>query len=114
MDGLSTLRLIDARAPKPPECFLDSENDVVDWILDPLSPTDRDAFQKFDRNEREHNKPKHKSLVCSIMDAADDIAYGVHDLEDAIALKLIGEVRFRELVREGDCGCFLDTVFDKL
>jgi dGTPase len=113
IDGPSTLHLIDTKTSKPPKCYMDSEDDVVAWILDPLCPTDRDAFQEFGRKDGEHNKPKHKSLDCSIMDAADDIAYGVHDLEDAIALKLITEARFREVVQEGSCSCFLDSLKDK-
>ena len=37
----------------------------------------------------QHGTSKYRSLDCSIMDIADDIAYGVHDLEDAIQLRLI-------------------------
>jgi dGTPase len=44
------------------------------------------------------------------MDVADDIAYGVHDLEDAIALGLINEKKFRKAVSETDCSTFLDAV----
>src|SRR5690606_32687161 len=36
LTGPSTLQLIDGKASKPPKCYLDSEQDVVDWILDPL------------------------------------------------------------------------------
>ena len=75
-----------------------------------LPSEDRNGFQEFEAKEGKHKKPKHKSLDCSIMDAADDIAYGVHDLEDAIALKLITEVRFRELVPEDGCSSFLDAL----
>ena len=32
----------------------------------------------------QHQKNRFKSLGFSIMELADDIAYGVHDLEDAI------------------------------
>ena len=42
------------------------------------------------------------------MDIADDIAYGIHDLEDAIALGLVTERMFREYVEEECCGPFLD------
>lgn len=38
---------------------------------------------------KKHHKTQYKSLDCSIMELADDIAYGVHDLEDALALGLI-------------------------
>lgn len=110
VEGPSTLRIIDCEASKPPKCFMDSERDVVEWILDPLSSEDRNAFQTFEATDGKHNKPTHKSFDCSIMDVADDIAYGVHDLEDAIALKLITEARFRALVPEKNCGSFLDAL----
>src|SRR3546814_11756012 len=55
---------------------MDCEQDVVDWIYEPLSEADR---ARIFAN-------KAKSLDCTIMDLAYDIAYGVHDLEDAISL----------------------------
>ena len=47
------------------------------------------------------------------MDVADDIAYGVHDLEDAIALELISENDFRKHVTAESCSWFLDFVKEK-
>lgn len=112
LDGPSTLQLIDGKASKPPKCFLDSEQQVVDWIFDPLSESDRDNFGAWEPVEGKHNKPKHNSLDCSIMDAADDIAYGVHDLEDAIALHLVSKEQFVAAV-DGNCGSFLDALKEK-
>lgn len=109
MAGPSVLRIIDTDASKPPKCYLDSEQDVVDWILAPLSDEDRSQFQKLDRKKGKHNKARHKSLDCSIMDAADDIAYGVHDLEDAIALHLISKDCFVDAVK-GQCPTFLEAL----
>jgi dGTPase len=76
---------------RPPKCYLDEEQDVVDWILEPLSRADRDAFTalSIDPSPTRHGKIVHKSLDASIVEVADDIAYGVHDLEDGIALGLI-------------------------
>lgn len=108
----TTIRIIDADASKPPKCYLDSEQDVVDWLLQPLSDHDRTQFQAWDRKKGKHNKARHKSLDCSIMDAADDIAYGVHDLEDAIALHLISKEGFVAAV-EGKCPSFLETLKEK-
>mgnify|MGYP001166026665 FL=1 len=107
--GPSTIKIIDGRASKPPKCYLDSEQDVVDWILQPLSHPDREAFQAFAAQEGKHGKPRHKALDCSIMDAADDIAYGVHDLEDAIALDLVTRERFAAALQD-KCPSFLDAL----
>lgn len=80
LDGPTTIKVLDGRASKPPKCYLDSEQDVVDWILEPLSLADRTAFQAFASIGGKHGKPIHKALDCSIMDAADDIAYGVREV----------------------------------
>jgi dGTPase len=68
----------------PPKCYLDEEQPEVDWILDPLNAADKKLFQS-----EQNGKTLYHSLDCSIMNIADDIAYGVHDLEDAIYLKLM-------------------------
>jgi dGTPase len=108
--GPTTIQIIDRTKSKPPKCFLDSETDVVNWILEPLSEGDRTTFQDIERNLEKHHKPIHKSFDCSIMDIADDIAYGVHDLEDAIALGLITEARFKEAVPDTACSSLLDAL----
>ncbi|MBY0446415.1 MAG: hypothetical protein K2Q15_14545 [Burkholderiales bacterium] len=51
-----------------------------------------------DKGFDKHKKPIYKSFDCSIMELADDIAYGVHDLEDAIALGLIKKDRWEDEV----------------
>lgn len=106
----TALKLLDVKSCKPPKCYMDSEQDVVDWILEPLTSSDRNLFGEVEREAPDkHGKPKHKSLDCSIMDAADDIAYGVHDLEDAIALGLVGKEAFADAL-EGKCPSFLDAL----
>lgn len=113
VEGPTTLKLIDREASKPPKCYMDSESDVVEWILKPLSQGDKEEFQKFENKEGKHSKPLHKSLDCSIMDVADDIAYGVHDLEDAIALRLVTEDNFLKMVPDTVCSSFLDALKEK-
>ncbi len=79
---------------KPPKCYLDDEKDVVKWILEPLTEKERNEFVQT-KEERDkdgkpkHNKPKHKALDTSIMELADDISYSLHDLEDAISLRMV-------------------------
>jgi dGTPase len=75
----------------PPKCYLDEECDVVDWVLQPLEPQERMAFQKLAPHKSGHLKPMHRSLDASIMELADDISYSLHDLEDAISLGMIQE-----------------------
>lgn len=73
---------------KPPKCFLDDEKDVVDWILSELSASDRKLFGQVNSIHEKHHETKYKGFDTSIMEIADDIAYGAHDLEDGIALGL--------------------------
>lgn len=92
----TTIRVIDRKKSAPPKCYLDSEADIVEWMLEPLPDDERMEFQKCVEQTGRHAKARYKSFDCSIMDIADDIAYGVHDLEDAIFLGLVKEAKFRE------------------
>lgn len=109
LDGPSAIKILDGKASKPPKCYMDSEADVVAWILEPLGSDEREIFQSFNPIAGKHGKAIHKSLDCSIMDAADDIAYGVHDLEDAIALDLVTKDAFAAAIQER-CSSFLDAL----
>ncbi|HLV47446.1 MAG TPA: dGTPase, partial [Aliidiomarina sp.] len=62
-----------------------ADADILDWVLEPLSNTDRELFQtvkKLPQSPFQHSL--YKSFDASMMELADDIAYGVHDLEDAV------------------------------
>jgi dGTPase len=109
----SAVSLIDAKKSKPPKCYLDSETDVAKWILEPLTSIECEEFQSVEPKADKHHKSKHKSLDCSIMDVADDISYGVHDLEDAIALGLLTRGAFEAAVPSTRCTSFLDTLKEK-
>jgi len=78
---------------KPPKCILGSESDVLNWILAPLTAKDRKRFGSLsvEPTKDKHGKSKYHSLDTAIMELADDIAYGVHDMEDAIALHLVSK-----------------------
>jgi dGTPase len=91
----------------PPKAYFDAEQAEVDWLLSPLSTDDRFWFQSlaFQPTDLQHGRAAYHSFDCSIMDIADDIAYGVHDLEDAIHLRLITRQQidtpaFHELIAE--------------
>ncbi len=89
---------IDAWAP--PKCLLDDDAEVLDWILRPLSETDRTRFTTIEKRQGRHHRSVYKSFDTSIMDIADDIAYGVHDLEDALAMRLVDLSQWQQQVAE--------------
>lgn len=85
---------------KPPKCLYDDEADVLDWLLAPFDSTDRDRFLSLDSTGAGHLSTRYKPFDTSIMELADDIAYGVHDLEDALALGLVDRAAWQALVSE--------------
>lgn len=79
---------------KPAKAIFAADSDILDWVLAPLSAADRQSFQQVQQlTQSPWQKSCHKSLDASIMELADDIAYGVHDLEDAIVL---GNLRYQQ------------------
>ncbi len=84
---------------KPPKCIFDCDKDSLDFIFDPVS-SDSITFQSTQQISNNHAKTKFKALDTSILELADDIAYGVHDLEDAIALRLVDERTWRAEVHD--------------
>jgi dGTPase len=90
--------LFSAASQKPPKCYHDCDQDIVDFIFAAFDESDVDKFTNSlsspAKGDDEHKKPKHKassykSLDCSIMNLADNISYSLHDLEDAISLRLV-------------------------
>jgi dGTPase len=68
------------------------------WMLEPFSQSDSDVFTGFDSPYKKHSKTHYKSVDCSIMELADDIAYGIHDLEDAIVMGMVEQAQFEDAV----------------
>ncbi|MGQ3891295.1 anti-phage deoxyguanosine triphosphatase [Legionella sp. CNM-4043-24] len=105
----------------PPKACFDSEQAEIDWLLSPFSASDSELFQSLKRTPqgRQHGKAAYHSFDCSIMDIADDIAYGVHDLEDAIHLRLINRDHldnddFRRLLNNTLLGRHQEQLIDTL
>jgi dGTPase len=88
---------------KPPKCVFDEERSKVNWVLRPFSNKDKEIFTSTKQVDGKHKKPLYKSLDTSIMELADDIAYGVHDLEDAVALGLVTQSKWIEEVVQTVC-----------
>ena len=87
----------------PPKCLYDAEADVLDWLIEPFAEPDRRRLVTLETPPSPpggHLRTSHKPFDTSIMELADDIAYGVHDLEDALALGLIERELWRSEVSD--------------
>lgn len=84
----------------PPKGLYRDDLTTLDWVLQPLSLHDKALFQQLNQASDAscHKKTKFKSFDCSIMELADDIAYGIHDLEDAIVMGVVNRADFDEQV----------------
>jgi len=105
--NVSNFRQLKAQDWHPPKGLYRDDQDIIDWVLSPLSASDRTLFQQiiYSKNESKssyeeskHNKTRFKSIDCSIMELADDIAYGIHDLEDAIVTNVVNRNDFEQQV----------------
>lgn len=105
----------------PPKAYFDCEQEEIDWLLAPFTEGDRHLFQSLSRTpqETQAGKSAYHSFDCSIMNIADDIAYGVHDLEDAIHLRLIHRAQldtqqFRQLMSATTLAKHYERILDSL
>ena len=91
---------------KPPKCYLEDERDVVAWAFEGFSGDERDLLLERDESDR----AKHRSFDCSVMDLADDIAYGIHDIEDIVARKLADREKIEEKIKSAfsEIGDFIE------
>lgn len=85
-----------------PKCYFDCDGDVIAWVLEAFSKPDRDELTRWEPAkatppEQKHARTVNKALDTSIMELADDIAYAVHDIEDAAALRLITPTEWHAL-----------------
>ncbi|CCN48334.1 putative Deoxyguanosinetriphosphate triphosphohydrolase [Vibrio nigripulchritudo MADA3029] len=123
-DSVSNQRKLKASDWHPAKGIYDDDKSLFDWVLEPLSDNDKLAFSAMrekDYSSFEHKKTRFKSLDCSIMELADDIAYGIHDLEDAIVLGLVHRNQWQEVAASqlAECGDKwfeenIQTISDKL
>ena len=82
----------------PPKGLYDCDEDMFDWLLSGFSANDKALFTQFKQNDHQHHKTRYKTFDCSIMELADDIAYGIHDLEDAIVMGIVNQQQFEQEV----------------
>ncbi|RAL26604.1 anti-phage deoxyguanosine triphosphatase [Thermoflavimicrobium daqui] len=69
-----------------------------DWVLQPLLEQEKNFLTAVELHPRKHAKTINQTLECSIIELADDIAYGTHDVEDAINLGFIRIEQLKELL----------------
>ena len=76
---------------KPPKCYFDSETDIVGFALSPFDGKDTALLKSLSetKGSGKHKKTEYKALDTTIMDLADEVSYSLHDLEDAISLRMI-------------------------
>lgn len=82
----------------PAKSLFDCDREVFDWVLSPLTVDDKTNFMIYKESTTKHSKTINKSFDCSIMELADDIAYAIHDLEDAIVMNSVTPASFYEEV----------------
>ena len=99
-DNSRNFRQLKTEEWMPGKGIYDHDKARLDAVLAPLSDTDKQLFRAIRPNSdlKSHRKSRYKSFDCSIMEIADDIAYGVHDLEDAIAMGIINKSLWQEQV----------------
>lgn len=102
-------RKLRAKDWSPAKGIYDCDSDLFNWVLEPLGDEEKVLFSQMREESIEshqHQKTRFKSLDCSIMELADDIAYGVHDLEDAIVLGMVNRHQWHEAAASqlAECG----------
>ncbi|GAB2657326.1 anti-phage deoxyguanosine triphosphatase [Vibrio panuliri] len=102
-------RKLRAKEWSPAKGIYDCDSALFDWVLQPLCSEEKALFSQMREESLEshqHQKTRYKSLDCSIMELADDIAYGVHDLEDAIVLGMVTRHQWHEAAASqlAECG----------
>lgn len=96
LDKSAPYWLFEARKQKPPKCYHDCDQEIVDFIFKDFDETDVAKFTVTQENKGKHSKSLFKSLDCTVMNLADNISYSLHDFEDALSLGMITRRHWRE------------------
>jgi dGTPase len=89
-------RQVKASLWHPPKGLYECDKESFEWLLEGFSNHDIQRFMQFNTAHKNHHKTVFKSFDCSIMELADDIAYGIHDLEDAIVMGIVNQSQFNQ------------------
>ncbi|SEN36135.1 anti-phage deoxyguanosine triphosphatase [Lihuaxuella thermophila] len=74
------------------------DREAFTWTLAVFDEKERAFLTRTVNPVHQHKQTLNKTLECSIIELADDIAYGTHDVEDSINLKLIRIEQLKELM----------------
>lgn len=113
-------RYLKIQAWRPGKGLFEDDKAMFEWVIQPLTDNDKKLFQSLVKIEMQSGetqlKSRFKSLDCSIMELADDIAYAVHDLEDAIVTGIVNINQWQlQIPKLKDCNCaWIKTHIDKL
>lgn len=114
---LANFRQLQAEQWLPPKGIFDDDADTLEWVLAPFSDSDKQLLKTTGTNSKNQRRSLHHSLDCAIMELADDIAYSVHDLEDAIVMGIVSKSHWQEQVAvpiNGIDGCYLADQIDEI
>lgn len=93
-------RLVKSKQWHPPKGLYLCDKKAFDWVIAPFCKNDQERLKEFVVSDDGHAKTRYKSIDCSIMELADDIAYAIHDLEDAIVMSMVTRDSFEiEIVK---------------
>jgi dGTPase len=96
-------RTLDMSRWLPPKGLFKEEQAVIDWVLSDFSEADRQRFTSLNCPENgKHCRTHYKAFDTTIMELADDIAYGIHDLEDAVAMRMVDRELWQAEVMQSD------------
>jgi dGTPase len=86
------------KAIPPKASVFQCDQEAFSWVLASFTEEEKAYLTKYTAKPGCHKQTLHKTLECSIIELADDIAYGTHDVEDALNLRLIRLNHLKELI----------------
>lgn len=103
-DPIGQMARLESGAWAPPKCYLSTEEELFQWAAEPFTAQDRRQLVTLsaEPTDTTDGRARYAALDTGIMTIADDIAYGVHDFEDAIALHLVERTDWESLTQRLD------------
>lgn len=80
------------RKAPPKSSIFEEDKETFNWLLKEFNSLDKSYLMDVsheNQDKTKHIKTINKTVECSIIELADDIAYATHDLEDALSFHLI-------------------------